>query len=158
MHPLLTFKTAGALFALSFSSVAYADDGATIRALRAESNAAIARHDVDGVIAVMREDAKIIVSANVLMPDRTAMRTAFEKTFADPDFVTFVRTPARIEPSTDGTTASEEGEWTGRWRSTCGGRTVTGRYLARWIRGTTDWQIASELFVPLRSSGGCLAR
>lgn len=131
------------------------DDIAAIRLLRASSNSAIARHDGESAVAVMREDVKVIVSDNRLISDRTAMLAAFQRSFADANFITFLRTPVRIELDGDRTTASEEGRWTGQWRSACGTRMVTGRYLARWMSSATGWQIASELFVPLRRTGGC---
>lgn len=144
-----------ALFALVLPAAKQQDDIAAIRALRAASNAAIARHDAEGIIAVMRDDVKVIVSDNIVTSDRGAVLARFTSTFADPNFITFLRTPGRIDLNEDRTTASEAGQWTGRWHTECGERTVSGRYLARWIRGTDGWQIASELFVPLRRTGGC---
>jgi ketosteroid isomerase-like protein len=148
----------GALIALMLPAAKEQDDIAAIRALRATSNAAIARNDGEGVVAVMRDDVKVIVSDNLVTSDRQAVLVRFERTFADKTFVTFLRTPARIDLSDDRTTASEAGQWTGRWRTECGERTVSGRYLARWIRGATGWQIASELFIPLRRTGDCAKR
>jgi ketosteroid isomerase-like protein len=131
------------------------NDVATIRELRTASNAAIARHDGDGAVAAMRDDVKVIISDNKLIPDRPAMLSAFQRSFADAQFITFLRRPERIDLDAERMTASEAGQWTGQWRSDCGTRVVTGRYFARWIRGGDRWQIASELFVPLRRTGGC---
>lgn len=123
-------------------------DEIAIRRLREQSNAAIARHDVDGARAVMHEDARFIVSSGDLCDGAAAMARAFEERFADPAFVTFIREPDTIE--VDGTTAAEAGKWTGRWTH----GEVRGRYLARWRREPAGWRIAAELFIPLGRSGG----
>lgn len=145
----------GALIALMLPAAKQPDDITAIRALRGASNAAIARHDAEGIIAVMRDDVKVIVSDNIVTSDRDAVLARFRSTFADPNFITFVRTPRQVELNTDRTTASEAGQWTGRWHTDCGERSVSGRYLARWIRGKDGWQIASELFIPLHRKGDC---
>lgn len=144
--------------ALTATSAGAQDDSAMIRSARATSNAAIARHDAAAAVAVVREDVQVIASGGTLVPDRLAMRAAFERSFADPNFVTFVRTPQQIEVARDRTTAAEQGQWTGRWKTPCGPRLVTGRYLARWAKSAAGWQIAAELFIPLRQTGDCLKR
>ena len=122
-------------------------DEIEIRRLRDQSNAAIARHDVGAARAVLREDARFIVSSGDLLDGAAAMARAFEERFADPDFVTFIREPALID--VDGTTAAEAGHWIGRWTQ----QEIFGRYLARWHREPDGWRIVAELFVPLGRPG-----
>ena len=118
----------------------------TIRRLREQSNAAIARHEVNGARAVLHDDARIIGSNGDLFDGAAAMARAFEERFADPDFVTYIRDPVSIE--VDGATAAEAGRWTGRWKH----GEVRGTYLARWRREPAGWRIVAELFIPLGRS------
>jgi ketosteroid isomerase-like protein len=122
-------------------------DEAAIRRLREQSNAAIARHDVEGARAFLHDDARIIVSSGDLCDGAAAMARAFAERFADPDFVTFVRDAGTIE--VDGVTAAEAGRWTGRWKHS----EIRGTYLARWRREPAGWRIVAELFIPLERSG-----
>jgi len=118
----------------------------TIRHLRDQSNAAIARHDVGPAIAIHHDHARIIGSDGSLLDGAAAIARAFAASFADPDFVTYVRSPLSI--AVNGSTAAETGNWTGQWRR----REVQGTYLARWSREPAGWRIIAELFVPLGQS------
>lgn len=116
---------------------------AAIRRLREQSNAAIARHDAGPARAILHDDARIIGSNGDLFDGAAAMARAFEERFADPDFVTYVRSPVSIEM--DGVTAAETGRWIGRWKH----GEISGSYLARWRREPAGWRIVAELFIPL---------
>ena len=72
-----------------------------IRAARARANAAIARRDPDASVAEMAPDAQVIASSGSLVPNRAAMRDAFERAFKDAQFIAFVRMPERIEIDRD---------------------------------------------------------
>jgi ketosteroid isomerase-like protein len=128
------------------NDISVEDEIVAIRALRFQSNHAIARHDVGPALAILRNDVRIIASGGQLFDGATSMGHAFEQTFADPKFVTFVRRPESID--VNGTTAAEAGTWEGRWRS----HVVRGKYLARWNRDPVGWRVASELYVPLDST------
>ncbi|MCW5700965.1 MAG: nuclear transport factor 2 family protein [Bradyrhizobium sp.] len=119
------------------------DAEATIRELRSRSNAAIARHDVAAAVAIMRDDVRIIASSGELFDGAAAMAKAFDRSFSDPAFVTYVRGPQSIEVSD--AAAVEIGRWEGRWKT----RLVRGAYMARWQHEQIGWRIAAELFVPL---------
>ena len=118
----------------------------TIKRLREQSNAAIARHDVGPARAILHDDARIIGSNGDLFDGAAAMARAFEERFADPDFVTYIRNPISIE--LDGETAAEGGAWVGRWKH----GEVRGTYLARWRRESAGWRVVAELFIPLGRS------
>jgi ketosteroid isomerase-like protein len=119
---------------------------AAIAALRSQSNDAIARHDVGPALAILRDDVRIIASGGQLIDGVAAMAQAFEQTFADPKFVTFVRRPAAIDGN--GTTAAEAGTWEGRWKS----HVIRGKYLARWPHDAAGWRVAAEFYIPLGST------
>jgi ketosteroid isomerase-like protein len=121
-------------------------DETTIRQLRDQSNAAIARHDVESVLVIFDDRARIIGSDGSLLDGPAAIARAFAASFADPDFVTYVRSPLSI--AVNGATAAETGNWTGQWRH----REVCGTYLARWSRKAAGWRIVAELFIPLEQS------
>lgn len=114
-----------------------------IRALRAQSNAAIARHDAAAAVAIMRDDVRVIASRGLLVESASAMAQAFGEVFADAGFVTYIREPESIEVG--GATAAEIGRWDGRWQD----KVVRGRYLARWDHSDTGWRVAAELYIPL---------
>src|SRR5450432_1365462 len=117
-----------------------------IAALRSQSNDAIARHDVGPALAILRDNVRIIASDGQLIDGVAAMGQAFERTFADPKFVTFVRRPAAIDVG--GATAAEAGTWEGLWKS----HVIGGKYLARWQHDAAGWRVAAEFYIPLGST------
>ena len=114
-----------------------------IRALRDQSNAAIARHDVAAAIAMMRDDVTVISSHGSVVEGWPAMARAFGEIFADANFVTYIRQPESIEVG--GATAAEIGRWDGRWQDSV----VRGRYLARWQHSGIGWRVVAEFYIPL---------
>lgn len=128
-------------------------DAAAIRAARAASNAAIARHDVDGIAAQWTADISIVTSTGAQAATReenaARMRTQFARR---PDTI-YVRTPAVIDVFAAWQTASERGEWTGRWTEPDGVVNIAGTYLAQWRRIDGQWRIQAEVFVPTRCTG-----
>jgi ketosteroid isomerase-like protein len=129
------------------------EDETAIRAARAASNAAIARHDVAGISAHWLPDVHIVTSTSTQGTGRDVngqrMRQQFERR---PDTV-YVRTPTTIEVMTTWSVASERGEWVGRWTEPDGIVDVGGSYLAQWRNVDGRWLIQAELFVPTRCSG-----
>src|SRR3954468_20371820 len=114
---------------------------AIITALREASNAGLVQHDVGPVAAILQDDAKILRSDGSLVIGAAAMARGFETNFADPTFVSYVRTPETI--TMDSATAAEAGSWIGQWTD----RSIRGSYLARWALTPDGWRIVSELFI-----------
>lgn len=132
------------LAALMVAAAAAPDDREAIKALRAGSNAAIARHDAEAAVSIfVAEGSMVLGSGGGLIQGRDAMRAAFGQSFADPNFVTYVREPVTV--TVGGDTAAEEGRWRGVWK----GREIGGRFLARWSRTPEGWRIRSEMYVPV---------
>lgn len=127
-----------------------------IRSLRAQSNAAIARHDVTGAVALLDVEYQITTGDGTLAHGRAAEPEAWAREFARAADLVYVRTPTTIEVSASGDRAAEIGAWTGSWSTPAGLRTVGGRYAAYWRLVEGSWRIRSELFVTLSCAGpGC---
>jgi ketosteroid isomerase-like protein len=131
-------------------------DERNIRTQRRLFNEAIAAHDPRRISACWLPDIQVMTSAGISLIGRDAVQRAFEGFFADPAFVTFVRTPTRIQIGADGgdgATAAEHGEWEGHWRGN-GQLAIVRRgvYLGSWRKEGGQggrWLLQCELFVPL---------
>jgi ketosteroid isomerase-like protein len=118
-------------------------DQREIVALREKSNAAIALHDAAEAVSVFLPDGKVIGSGGGLIQGADAMRAAFGQSFADANFITYVRDPVTV--TVNGDTAAEQG----RWRAVRRDKTFGGVFLARWAKTPEGWRIRSEMYVPL---------
>jgi ketosteroid isomerase-like protein len=125
------------------------DHGTQIRALRAESNAAIGARDVEAVVALMVEQITVSVAGGPTLVGRDASRVAFVEQFADPAFRGYVREPSTITVHDPPITATEQGRWVGRWQRGLRREELRGVYAAVWNRSDAGarWQLASEVFV-----------
>ena len=92
------------------------DHVAAIRTRRAQSNAAIAARDLDGVVALLQPDVTVAVAGGPTLAGRAASRDAFAEQFADPSFRGYVRTADSVTVHTPPTTATEMGRWVGHWQ------------------------------------------
>lgn len=146
-----------ALFLLAAMLAAAAPgDEAAIRAVRAETNAAIAAHDVARLAASFTDDVVLVSGGGDAFAGRDGLVRAFTSAFAAPGFVDYVRTPLRIEIAGAGPRAAEHGRWLGRWRTSAGETRRSGIYLAQWLRAGGGWRIRAELYVTLACAGpGC---
>jgi ketosteroid isomerase-like protein len=123
------------------------DHSADIRALRRQSNAAIASLDANYVISFMSDDIVVQVAGGPELRGKVANREAWEKQMAEAGFGGYVRTPDKITIADDGTHASEIGHWVGRWRVKGRAHVEEGRYTAEWRLGVMGWEIVQEAFV-----------
>ena len=127
-----------------------------IRSLRSQSNAAIARHDVKGIVDLLDVEYQITTGSGTLSQGRSAESEAWATVFARAADIVYVRTPVSIEVSSSGGRAAETGTWTGSWSTSSGLQRVGGRYAAYWRLVDGKWRIRSELFVTLSCAGpGC---
>jgi ketosteroid isomerase-like protein len=151
---------AGLLLALTVPEAAdaqgpaTADVAAQIRALRIQSNAAIAAHDFEGMRRFFVDDYTILPGSSGASFDIEAFRRRISPTFADPTFLTYVRTPTRIIVSSSGKRAAEVGRWVGNWRTPQGEMRLSGIYQAMWVPTPAGWRLKNESFVSLRCVGG----
>lgn len=124
------------------------DHAADIRALRKQSNAAIASLDAHYVTSFMSESVEVSVAGGPVLRGRAANLEAWETQMGEPGFGGYVRTAESITVDADGFGATEIGHWTGRWRVRGRVQQQTGRYTARWTLSDTGWLIERETFLP----------
>ena len=117
-----------------------------IRALRDQSNQAIAAHDADRTVSFMAPDIVVGVAGGPTLKGRDASRGAFAEQFADKSFVTYVRTIEQVTLA-DPMRATERGRWVGRWRLKSGMHEQGGSYVAEWRFSEMGWLIHSETFI-----------
>jgi ketosteroid isomerase-like protein len=130
-----------------------ADAVAEIRAMRAQSNAAIAAHDYSRMEPLLAPDFTILPGSLGAPLGKDLFGKRLSDTFRDPTFVTYVRTPGRISVSSSAKRAAEIGTWVGRWRKPDGEMRLTGVYQAMWVPLGGRWRLKNESFVTLRCSG-----
>ena len=129
------------------------EDVAEIRRLRAQSNAAIAAHQPKAVRRLLDDDYTALPgsSGRPLDADQTVQRLT--AAFADPTFVTYVRTPDWVVVASSGKRAAETGAWRGVWRKPDGEMHISGSYQATWVPRAGSWRLLNESFVTLRCGG-----
>jgi hypothetical protein len=131
-----------------------------VRALRAESNAAIAAHDVNRLRSVLDNDYHGIqgTSGELDSGGEATARSYGNEEFKDPTFITYRRTPGSIVMAQSGKRIAETGHWVGIWRESDGIMRKTGVYLAMWIPSGDTWRLKSESFVTLSCTGSIVCK
>jgi ketosteroid isomerase-like protein len=122
------------------------DHAADIRALRRQSNAAIASLDATYVTSFMGEAVEVSVAGGPVLTGRAANLQAWEQQMREPGFGGYVRTPEQVTVEPSGTRAHEAGHWVGRWRVKGRAHEQQGRYSAEWALGPMGWEIVREVF------------
>ena len=132
------------------------EEAESIRELRMLSNAAIARHDVAGILSFLHDDYVISISTGSIERSRDEHGRSFTEHFEEIPDAVYIRTPTEIELSNAFPLAVEQGNWVGTMTTNSGEREVGGPYTAAWKRTEAGWKIYSELFVALYCTGeGC---
>ena len=150
---VLTGLLLAASVAPGLPTAANSGDPAAIRALRDASNRAIASHDLKTLMPVVAEDAVFVFSNGSSAVGRSGMETVFARDFADPAFITYVRSPTAGTVSDTGARAVEHGPWEAYKTSPAGPTRYGGDYAAHWARTPEGWRIRGELYVKLRCAG-----
>jgi ketosteroid isomerase-like protein len=128
-------------------------DVAEIRRLRAQSNAALAAHRIEALRPALAEGYTAFPGSSGRPFTAAQLEARLAAVFADPTFVTYVRTPRRIVVAGSGKRAAETGTWLGRWRKSDGEMRLTGIYQATWVPQHGGWRLLNESFVTLGCSG-----
>jgi ketosteroid isomerase-like protein len=123
------------------------DHAADIRALRRQSNEAIAMRDAQYVASFMADDVVVNVAGGPALRGREANHRAFAEQMATPGFGGYKRTPEQILVDVATNTATERGTWTGLWRVKGRDQKQQGRYSATWRLEALGWVIAEETYL-----------
>ncbi len=121
----------------------------SIRARRKLTNRIIAAHEAGRLKPFLDPEVKLITGDGSLLTGAEAVLRALARQFADPVFVTYVRTTETVELDPVGERAAETGRWVGTWKPEAGPAEMSGRYLAVWRKALGQWVIESELYVTL---------
>ena len=145
---------AAALRATGFQSA----DDSLIREARAQSNQAIAAHDLAAIARVWMEDVHVVSSTSAQTAGRERNQQRMARQFASRPDTIYVRRPIVVDVYPSWAVASERGEWMGRWTEPDGALEIGGTYLAQWRKVDGQWLIQAELFVPTRCTGSTYCR
>ncbi|MEM1126527.1 MAG: DUF4440 domain-containing protein [Bacteroidota bacterium] len=132
-------------------STATTSHEAAIRAARARSNAAIARHDVPAILAELDAACHVTAGNGGFVQGHEALGRALMGQFAQAPDARYVRTPDVIEVAADGEVAFERGTWVATWTGPHGPVRMEGPYAAAWRHGPQGWKARTEIFVTLRA-------
>ena len=117
-----------------------------IRAKRKLTNRLIATHSADRLRPHLADDILLIVGDGDLIQGANAVVAAFSSQFADPAFITYMRTTETVEIAENGVRAAERGRWVGSWKHQ---KEISGVYLAAWRENRGQWLLERELYITL---------
>jgi len=120
-------------------------DADIIRASRAASNAAIARHDVEGIAQYWLHDFVQTIGRGITISGKDSVIASWKQLFKTNSTVFYVRTPTTITVGDNGIMAWETGTWEAKNSYSRGGN-----YSAMWRKIDGEWKLQAELFVSLQ--------
>lgn len=120
-------------------------DADVIRAARAESNASIAKHDIEGMAKYWLSDFVLVRGNAVITAGKEKNIISWKELFKTNPEVSYIRNPSEIIISDNDTLAWEKGIWTAIKSYSKGGN-----YSAMWRKAGDNWKLQAELFVSLR--------
>ena len=123
------------------------NDVAAIKLNRAASNAAIAKHDVDGIAKFWLDDFVQVIGRGTYQTGKENIAASWKAVFDNNAQVSYVRNPDEIIISDNDTLAWEKGKWIGIYTYSKGGN-----YAAMWIKRNGIWMLKAELFVSLEAN------
>jgi ketosteroid isomerase-like protein len=121
------------------------DDIATIKASRAASNAAIARHDIDGISKYWLPDFVQTIGRGSSLTGKDTIMGSWKQLFRTNPVVLYIRKPIQIIIGDNGVMAWETGTWEAKNSYSKGGN-----YSAMWRKIDGEWKLQAELFVSLK--------
>jgi ketosteroid isomerase-like protein len=123
----------------------YDKDIAAIKASRDSSNAAIARHDIEGLSKNWLPDFQLTRGSGSVATGKENIINDWKELFKTNKTLVYVRTPTAIEVGDNGIMAWETGTWEAKNSYSKGGK-----YSAMWRKINGVWKLQAELFVSLR--------
>jgi ketosteroid isomerase-like protein len=130
---------------LAFGQTDYKADVDIIRASRAASNNAIARHDIEGMAKYWLSDFTQTIGRGITTVGRDSVSAGWGNLFKTNQTVSYIRTPENIIVGDNGIMAWESGHW-----DAINSYSKGGNYSAMWRKINGDWKLQAELFVSLR--------
>lgn len=125
----------------------------TIRDQRSAYNVAISARDLTAIEGVLAPEYVVLRGPTGTPLSGEGLISLFATYFRDPTFITYARSPERIQPSSSSKRIAETGLWTGTWNKPDGLMTVSGIYQACWIPYGDGWKLVNESFVTLKCEG-----
>lgn len=123
---------------------------AAIRGQRSAFNDALVNRDLSVIEGVLHADYLVMPSFSNACMDKPSILKVYDSYFADPDFITFERTPERIVIGRNQRRAAEAGRWAGQWKSGGEGKgSRSGIYQAEWRPSEHGWKLMRESYVLL---------
>jgi ketosteroid isomerase-like protein len=120
-------------------------DIAIIKSSRASSNAAIARHDIEGMAKYWLTDFVQTIGRGTTSVGKDSILASWKHLFATNATVLYIRSPVTIIVGDNGVMAWETGTWTAKNSYSKGGN-----YSAMWRKTVGEWKLQAELFVSLK--------
>jgi len=131
----------------SMSAQSNNDDVAIIKQNRTASNAAIAKHDVDGIAKFWLDDFVQVIGRGTYETGKENIKASWKALFDNNTQVSYIRNPEEIIISDNDTLAWEKGKWIGIHTYS-----KDGNYAAMWIKRNGAWMLKAELFVSLEAN------
>jgi ketosteroid isomerase-like protein len=119
-------------------------DVAMIKTARAKSNAAIAKHDIDGIAKYWLPDFTQTIGRGITTVGKDSIIAGWKNLFKINKIVSYIRTPSEITIGDNGIMAWETGTWVAKNSYSKGGK-----YSAMWRKNNGEWKLQAELFVSL---------
>ena len=119
-------------------------EAAVIRTSRDSSNAAIARHEIDGFAKFWLPDFIMVRGNSMITFGKENNIRSWSELFKTNPEVSYIRHPSEIIISDNDTLAWEKGNWEA-FKSYSKG----GNYSAMWRKMNNEWKLQAELFVSL---------
>jgi ketosteroid isomerase-like protein len=129
---------------LTFAQIKNDKEVEIIKSSRAASNAALAKHDIDGMSKYWLDDLVLIKGNSSHLTGKDTIVATWRKLFNDSPNVVYIRTPIQITISNNDTLAWETGTW-----KAFNSYSKGGNYSAMWKKSNNSWKILAELFVSL---------
>ncbi len=119
-------------------------DISSIKQIRTENNAAIAKHDTAGIARHLLSNFVQVRGNSGQTIGKEGVLQSWQELFNGNPEISYIRTPSEIIISTNDTLAWETGDWKAIKSYSKGGK-----YSAQWKRSEGVWKIRAELFVSL---------
>jgi ketosteroid isomerase-like protein len=120
------------------------DQAAIIKSKRTASNAAIAKHDLEGISKYWLPDFVQVRGNATYLTGKDAVTNSWIELFKTNPSISYVRNPSEIIISKNDTLAWEKGKWIGIKSYSKGGN-----YSAMWRKKDNEWMLQAEIFVSL---------